>query len=150
VLDPVSGPKWRLDCNRCSFLVYLPQGLHAAAVLPRQRCLVGAVWLDGGRCVVGWCARVVGWWALCGWMVGTEVGRVNLVQCRRHTRRPPVCCALPQECGASLLSLDWRKGHSPLGAADAAAGAAAVPTNRIGCIACDALLSSLCEVGGSL
>jgi len=24
VLDPLSAPKWRLDCNKCSFLIYLP------------------------------------------------------------------------------------------------------------------------------
>lgn len=32
VLDPVSGPKWRLDCSRCSFLIYLPKDLHDAKV----------------------------------------------------------------------------------------------------------------------
>lgn len=31
VLDPVSGPKWRLDCNRCNCLVYLPQNAHRIA-----------------------------------------------------------------------------------------------------------------------
>ncbi|KAI8468313.1 MAG: DNA topoisomerase [Monoraphidium minutum] len=37
VLDPVSGPKWRLDCSRCSFLLYLPKELHAAKVA-RDSC----------------------------------------------------------------------------------------------------------------
>ncbi|KAF6259333.1 DNA topoisomerase [Scenedesmus sp. NREL 46B-D3] len=32
VLDPVSAPRWRLDCSRCSFLIYLPKELHAAKV----------------------------------------------------------------------------------------------------------------------
>ncbi|KXZ51646.1 hypothetical protein GPECTOR_11g100 [Gonium pectorale] len=32
VLDPVSAPKWRLDCNRCNFLMYLPANLHSAKV----------------------------------------------------------------------------------------------------------------------
>jgi hypothetical protein len=32
VLDPTSGPKWRLDCSRCSCLNYLPQALHEAKV----------------------------------------------------------------------------------------------------------------------
>ncbi|KXZ51648.1 hypothetical protein GPECTOR_11g102 [Gonium pectorale] len=32
VLDPVSAPKWRLDCNRCNFLIYLPANLHSAKV----------------------------------------------------------------------------------------------------------------------
>lgn len=30
VLDPVSAPNWRLDCSRCSFLIYLPKNLHSA------------------------------------------------------------------------------------------------------------------------
>ncbi|CAG9467801.1 unnamed protein product [Pedinophyceae sp. YPF-701] len=37
VLDPASGPKWRLDCNRCAFLLYLPPDLHMAEVA-RERC----------------------------------------------------------------------------------------------------------------
>ena len=32
VLDPVSAPSWRLDCSRCSFLLYLPKNLHGAKV----------------------------------------------------------------------------------------------------------------------
>uniref|UniRef100_A0A1D1Z473 DNA topoisomerase n=1 Tax=Anthurium amnicola TaxID=1678845 RepID=A0A1D1Z473_9ARAE len=28
VLDPVSAPKWRLNCNLCNCLVFLPQGAH--------------------------------------------------------------------------------------------------------------------------
>ena len=32
VLDPVSAPRWRLDCNLCSFLIYLPPSLHSVAV----------------------------------------------------------------------------------------------------------------------
>ncbi|KAL8143853.1 hypothetical protein V2J09_016885 [Rumex salicifolius] len=28
VLDPVSAPKWRLFCNTCNCLVFLPQGAH--------------------------------------------------------------------------------------------------------------------------
>ncbi|KAJ7297715.1 hypothetical protein O6H91_Y040400 [Diphasiastrum complanatum] len=28
VLDPISAPKWRLDCNKCSCLVYLPENAH--------------------------------------------------------------------------------------------------------------------------
>ena len=31
-LDIVSAPKWRLDCNTCSYLVYLPPDLHQAKV----------------------------------------------------------------------------------------------------------------------
>ncbi|XP_044500642.1 DNA topoisomerase 3-beta isoform X4 [Mangifera indica] len=31
VLDPVSAPKWRLYCNMCNCLVYLPQGAHRIA-----------------------------------------------------------------------------------------------------------------------
>jgi hypothetical protein len=27
-----SAPKWRLDCNKCIFLIYLPENLHAARV----------------------------------------------------------------------------------------------------------------------
>lgn len=38
VLDPVSMPKWRLDCNKCSFLMYLPPNLHAAKVLKKDAC----------------------------------------------------------------------------------------------------------------
>ncbi|KAK9917893.1 hypothetical protein WJX75_009329 [Coccomyxa subellipsoidea] len=37
VLDPVSGPKWRLDCNLCSFMIYLPETLHAVK-LSKERC----------------------------------------------------------------------------------------------------------------
>lgn len=39
VLDPVSAPKWRLDCNRCSFLIYLPAELHNAK-LAKEHCQV--------------------------------------------------------------------------------------------------------------
>lgn len=39
VLDPVSGPKWRLDCNQCSFLIYLPETLHSAK-LSKKHCMV--------------------------------------------------------------------------------------------------------------
>jgi hypothetical protein len=41
VLDPVSGPRWRLDCSRCSFLLYLPPDLHDAKV-SKERCEVRA------------------------------------------------------------------------------------------------------------
>jgi len=37
VLDPVSAPKWRLDCNHCNCLVYLPAGAHRVTTL-RERC----------------------------------------------------------------------------------------------------------------
>ncbi|KAK9804028.1 hypothetical protein WJX73_004084 [Symbiochloris irregularis] len=37
VLDPVSAPKWRLDCNRCNFLIYLPLDLHSVRV-SRRTC----------------------------------------------------------------------------------------------------------------
>lgn len=43
VLDPVSAPKWRLDCSRCSFMIYLPKDLHDAKVT-KERCEVGC-WL---------------------------------------------------------------------------------------------------------
>lgn len=52
VLDPVSAPKWRLDCSRCSFLIYLPQELHDAKVA-KERCeecsskLLKLDWLKG-------------------------------------------------------------------------------------------------------
>ena len=39
VLDPVSAPKWRLDCSRCNFLIYLPSDLHAVRV-SRRTCEV--------------------------------------------------------------------------------------------------------------
>lgn len=46
VLDPVSAPKWRLDCSRCSFLIYLPKDLHDARV-SKERCEVrGGGWLN--------------------------------------------------------------------------------------------------------
>ena len=41
------------------------------------------------------------------------------------------------ECGARLLELDWRKGHSPLQGEQ---------TAYTGCIACDDFLRSLSEV----
>ena len=37
VLDPVSAPKWRLYCNMCSCLVYLPQGAHRISTT-RDKC----------------------------------------------------------------------------------------------------------------
>ncbi|KAJ9701253.1 hypothetical protein PVL29_006551 [Vitis rotundifolia] len=37
VLDPVSAPKWRLYCNMCNCLVYLPQGAHKISTT-RDRC----------------------------------------------------------------------------------------------------------------
>lgn len=39
VLDPVSAPKWRLDCNMCNVVVYLPPDLHSAKST-KQRCPV--------------------------------------------------------------------------------------------------------------
>lgn len=36
VLDPVSAPRWRLDCSLCNFLIYLPSNLHAAKVTKEQ------------------------------------------------------------------------------------------------------------------
>ncbi|KAF5192263.1 Dna topoisomerase 3-beta [Thalictrum thalictroides] len=38
VLDPVSGPKWRLYCNTCNCLVFLPQGAHRISTTS-NRCL---------------------------------------------------------------------------------------------------------------
>jgi DNA topoisomerase-3 len=32
VLDPISAPKWRLDCNKCNCLVYLPHNAHRISV----------------------------------------------------------------------------------------------------------------------
>ncbi|KAJ0035522.1 hypothetical protein Pint_25587 [Pistacia integerrima] len=37
VLDPVSAPKWRLYCNMCNCLVFLPQGAHRIATT-RDQC----------------------------------------------------------------------------------------------------------------
>ena len=37
VLDPVSAPKWRLNCNMCNCLVFLPQGAHKIATT-QERC----------------------------------------------------------------------------------------------------------------
>eukprot|EP00884_Botryococcus_braunii_P010708 jgi/Botrbrau1/19639/Bobra.0003s0009.1 len=37
VLNPISGPKWRVDCSRCSLVVYLPPNLHSAKV-SREIC----------------------------------------------------------------------------------------------------------------
>lgn len=37
VLDPVSAPKWRLDCNMCNCLVFLPQGAHRISTT-KERC----------------------------------------------------------------------------------------------------------------
>ncbi|GIL45930.1 hypothetical protein Vafri_3041 [Volvox africanus] len=38
ILDPVSAPKWRLDCNRCNFLMYLPTNLHSIKVQTKETC----------------------------------------------------------------------------------------------------------------
>ncbi|CDP10274.1 unnamed protein product [Coffea canephora] len=40
VLDPVSAPKWRLHCNMCNCLVYLPEGAHRITTTP-SRCPEG-------------------------------------------------------------------------------------------------------------
>lgn len=37
VLDPVSAPNWRLDCNLCNCMMKLPSELHTAKVL-KQEC----------------------------------------------------------------------------------------------------------------
>lgn len=37
VLDPVSAPKWRLHCNMCNCLVFLPQGAHRISTT-QDRC----------------------------------------------------------------------------------------------------------------
>lgn len=42
VLDRLSAPKWRLDCNKCSFLIYLPENLHLAKVNQEELCEVGS------------------------------------------------------------------------------------------------------------
>ncbi len=42
VLNPISGPKWRVDCSRCSLVVYLPANLHSAKV-SRELCEVRKV-----------------------------------------------------------------------------------------------------------
>lgn len=43
ILDPLSAPKWRLDCNLCSFLIYLPDNLHSVKVEKENVC---EVWPD--------------------------------------------------------------------------------------------------------
>ncbi|PSS35638.1 DNA topoisomerase [Actinidia chinensis var. chinensis] len=37
VLDPVSAPKWRLYCNTCNCLVFLPEGAHRISTT-KERC----------------------------------------------------------------------------------------------------------------
>lgn len=54
VLDPLSGPKWRLDCNKCSFLIYLPDNLHSAKVAEDSLCQVG---FEGFCRVLRLCSR---------------------------------------------------------------------------------------------
>ena len=51
VLDPVSAPKWRVDCNRCSFLIYLPEHLHNAK-LSKDQCEVDACSILLNACLV--------------------------------------------------------------------------------------------------
>lgn len=36
VLDPVSAPKWRLYCNMCNCLVFLPEGAHRISTTQEQ------------------------------------------------------------------------------------------------------------------
>ncbi|XP_058181028.1 DNA topoisomerase 3-beta isoform X3 [Rhododendron vialii] len=38
VLDPVSAPKWRLYCNMCNCLVFLPEGAHRITTT-EERCV---------------------------------------------------------------------------------------------------------------
>ncbi|XP_030507422.2 DNA topoisomerase 3-beta isoform X1 [Cannabis sativa] len=38
VLDPVSAPKWRLHCNSCNCLIFLPQGAHRISTT-QDKCL---------------------------------------------------------------------------------------------------------------
>ncbi|KAG5531444.1 hypothetical protein RHGRI_026156 [Rhododendron griersonianum] len=38
VLDPVSAPKWRLFCNMCNCLVFLPEGAHRITTT-EERCV---------------------------------------------------------------------------------------------------------------
>ncbi|KAK1389826.1 DNA topoisomerase [Heracleum sosnowskyi] len=38
VLDPVSAPKWRLYCNMCNCLVFLPEGAHRITTT-REHCV---------------------------------------------------------------------------------------------------------------
>ncbi|BBM98000.1 DNA topoisomerase III [Marchantia polymorpha subsp. ruderalis] len=79
VLDPVSAPKWRLDCNKCSCLVYLPHNAHRIATTD-ERC---------------------------------------------------------DECGSTLLEVDFNKNTTPL--KDKA-------TLHKACVLCDDLLHSLIEM----
>eukprot|EP00210_Caulerpa_lentillifera_P003718 g3551.t1 len=46
VLDPVSGPKWRLDCNKCPFLIYLPENLYSVKVTKIKCKDCGSAMLD--------------------------------------------------------------------------------------------------------
>ncbi|CAM6081712.1 unnamed protein product [Calypogeia fissa] len=46
VLDPVSAPKWRLDCNKCSCLVYLPQNAHRISTTDERCDECGSIILD--------------------------------------------------------------------------------------------------------
>jgi hypothetical protein len=60
VLDPVSAPKWRLDCSRCSFLIYLPKELHDAKVA-KDRCEVSNLEAVEGVVLLLRCNRYVCW-----------------------------------------------------------------------------------------
>ena len=82
ILDPVSAPSWRINCNMCDFLMYLPKDLHKVKV-------------GSGEC---------------------------------------------EECGLSLLELDWKKGQIPSGV-KAGEG---VPYAC--CVVCDEAVAGLCEV----
>lgn len=66
VLDPVSAPKWRLDCNRCNFLIYLPPNLHSAK------------WVWGGLC---WTSHIFcspASWCMC---ISSHVPAARAAQC---------------------------------------------------------------------
>lgn len=136
VLDPVGSPSWRLDCSRCvrcaamlliawgprpllpaprrhrhtfamlasvlpmldprcSFLIVLPKNLHSAKVAA-DSCEVGLTAVDVG-CRAG-------------------MRRKGLGHCMCQVLRPQPAQPAPclQECGAQLLDVDWKKGHSPL------------------------------------
>ena len=70
VLDPVSGPKWRLDCNLCSFMIYLPETLHAVK-LSKERCQVRRLASNAleVRCIFpfgfAWAQRESVWACMC-------------------------------------------------------------------------------------
>ncbi len=66
VLDPISAPKWRLDCNKCNCLVYLPHNAHRISVSKDHCDDCGSALLEVSLHAI--CKDFGCWWFCQNWL----------------------------------------------------------------------------------